>query len=149
MTTNLKKVLLNNIGLKLLALILAFVTWFYIGEAAKVAPQKTVLQKIFSPSYYSSKKLYVKPIFVGSISRGYEFSEEKVTVVPEFIVVLGPSSILSEKEFIYTKSIDLSEHTKARTVKAELKSISPSIKLQETSAQVYLPIKKVSKKTKE
>ena len=145
----LKKVLLNNIGLKLLALLLAFVTWFYIGEATKVAPQKTVLQRIFSPAYYSSKKLYIKPIFVGSVPRGYEFVETDVNVMPEFIVVLGPSNILSEKEFIYTKPIDLSEHTKTRTVDIELKSISPSIKLQETNVQVYLPIKKPGKKTKE
>lgn len=145
----LKKVLLNNIGLKLLALLLAFVTWFYIGEATKVASQKTVLQKIFSPAYYSSKKLYIKPIFVGSVPRGYEFTETDVKVMPEFIVVLGPSNILSEKEFIYTNPIDLSEHTKTRSVDIELKSISPSIKLQEANAQVYLPIKKLGKTTKE
>ena len=145
----LNKILLNNIGLKLLALFLAFVTWFYIGEATKVAPQKTVLQKIFSPGYYSSKKLYIKPIFVGSVPRGYKFLETDVKVTPEFIVVLGPSNILSEKEFVYTKAIDLSEHTKNRMLAVELKSISPSIKLQKTNVQVYLPIKKPGKKTKE
>jgi len=146
---NLRKVLSNNIGLKLLALVLAFVTWFYIGEATKLDAQKTVLQKIFSPSYHIAKKLYIKPIFVGSVSPGYEFVAREVKVTPEFIIVLGTPNILSEKEFIYTKSIDLSEHTKARTVPVELKSISPSIKLQETSAQVYLPIKKTGKKTEE
>ncbi|UCD55841.1 MAG: YbbR-like domain-containing protein [Candidatus Omnitrophota bacterium] len=145
----LKKILLNNIGLKLLALFLAFVTWFYIGEASKAVSQKTVLQKIFTSAYYSSKKLYVKPIFVGSVPGGYEFVKRDVNVVPEFIVVLGPSNILSKKEFIYTKAIDLSKHTKSRTIDIELRSISPSIKLQKTNAQVYLPIKKLGKNTKE
>lgn len=140
---HLGKVLLNNIGLKILALFLAFVMWFYIGEATKVTTEKTVLQKIFSRAHYVSKNLYVKPVFAGNVACGHEFAENDVKIMPEFIVVLGPSNILSEKEFIYTESIDLSEYTKARTVDVELKSISPSIRIRKTSVQVYLPIKKI------
>lgn len=138
-----KSALLNNIGLKMLALILAFVTWLYIGEVIEVDSEMTVLQKLLSSSDYISKKLYVKPIFVGAAPAGYKFTESEVKVTPESIVVLGPSNVLSGKEFIYTEPIDLSEHTKRKRLDVELADISPSMKFQKADVQVYLPVEKI------
>jgi len=138
-----RKIFFNNAGLKSLALLLAFVTWFYIGEATKVDSAGTVLQKIFSPTQFITKKLYIKPVFVGSIPSGYEFKKEAVTITPEFYVVVGPSNFLKRTEFIFTKPIDLSEHTRAKTLEVDLESPSRSVKFQKVKAEVYLPVLKV------
>ena len=139
---NIKRSLLNNIGLKMLALLLAFVTWFYIGDATKLDSEKTVLQKLLPISHYTSKKLYIKPVFVGEVPKGFVFLKNDVTVTPEYIMVLGPSKILAKKDVIHTKPINLSEHTKTKTLDVELDRISRLIKFQKTKVELYLPVEK-------
>jgi len=140
-----RRILLNNIGLKALALFLAFITWLYVGEAAKIHSEKTILQRIFASSYYVSKKLYVKPVFVGDMPEGYKFIKTEVKVNPEYIMVLGSAKIMPKKDFIYTKPIDLSEHTISKTIDADLQSVSPQVKLQKTVVEVYIPVQKLEK----
>jgi len=141
-----KNILLNNIGLKLLALLFAFVTWFYVAETTKPQARRTVLQKLFAPAYYVSKRLDVRPVFKGAVPEGYVLVENKVKVIPESMVILGPSNLLAEKEHIYTKPIDLSEHTKTRTVPAELRDLSRSTRMKDVKVEVLLPIEKLPAK---
>jgi hypothetical protein len=137
---------LNNIGLKTLSLILAFITLVYVAETIKTdSGDSTVLQKLFMGSGYITKELAVKPVFLGEVPKGYKFIEEDVRVFPESVVLIGPTRFLSDKKFIYTKPISLSEHTKTKNLNIELESVSRSIKSQEVKAQVFLPIKKTSK----
>lgn len=133
----------------MLALVLAFVTWLYIGEVAKVDTRQTVLQKLLSRVHYVSKKLYVKPNFVGRVPNGYILLEDQVKVEPEFIVVVGPSKMLSKEDFIYTESIDLGEHTKTKSIEVGLQSISRWIRFQKAEVQVYLPVAKNNSKRAE
>lgn len=131
----------NNIGFKLLALFFAFITLVYVGETAKTdSGDSTVLQKLFWRSDVISKKMEIRPIFVGSTLSGYTFIKEEAKVSPESIVVIGPARHLSDKVHIFTKPIDLSEHTKSKTITVSLENISRAIKSQELTVQVYLPI---------
>jgi len=139
----LSKILLNNAGIKFLALVLALVTWIYASEATKMDADKTILQKLLSPSSYITKELTVKPIFVGKVPAGYKFIEEGVKVTPSEIVVAGPAKDLEEREEIYTKSIDLEEYTKTKSVGIGLKSLSRLINFQKITVEVYLPIQKI------
>jgi len=140
----------NNIGLKLLALFLAFVTLIYIGETTeKDSDDRTVLQKLFSRSDYITKKLLVRPIFVGRTPNGYLFQEETVSISPESVLVIGPSRVLGDKEYICTKPIDLGEHTKTKSITVELESIARSIKSQDLQVVVYLPISRNKDKPQE
>lgn len=141
------KVITNNMGLKAIALMLALVTWVYVGEAAKIDGEKTALRRLLSPSDYIAKKLIIKPIFVAGVPVGYEFLANEVKVMPDSIVVVGPSKILSSKEFIYTNPIDLTEHTKTKTIEIGLEDISRSIQFDQTEVQVHLPVRKLSVKT--
>ena len=137
-----RRILLSNVGLKIAALFLAFVTWFYVSDLTEEDPGKTVLQKLFSQTPYMSKKFVIKPIFVGYVPEGYVFKKEDVKVAPETMVVLGPSEILAGKEVIYTVPIDLSEHTKAKMLEVDLANINRSIKIQKTKVQVFIPVEK-------
>lgn len=139
----LRSLFFNNIGLKLLALMLAFITLFYVSEATKTDSQATMLQKVFSRSSYILKELYVKPVFVGNPPDGYEFLEGNVKVAPASVLVIGPARFLSDKEFMFTKPINLGKHTKARMLDVELENVSSSVKSQKTKIQIYLPIEKV------
>ena len=47
-------ILLNNIGFKLLALLLAFITLIYVGETTKTDSEQTVLEKLFKRADYIS-----------------------------------------------------------------------------------------------
>ena len=138
-----KRILLHNVGLKSVALVLALVTWLYVGEATKEDSEQTVLQKLLSTTPYISKKLYIQPVFIGNIPEGYRFLKEGVKVTPESIVVMGPAKLLSDKEKIYTKPIDLSEHTKSKMIDTTLESISRSVKFQRIKVQVYLSVEKL------
>ena len=140
------KIVANNIGLKAIALMLALVTWVYVGEAAKVDGEKTALRRLLAPSDYIAKKLIIKPIFVAGVPVGYEFLSNEVKVIPDSIVVVGPSKVLSNKEFIYTNPIDLTEHTKTKTIEVGLEDISRSIQFDQTEVQVHLPVRKLSTK---
>ena len=138
-----RNIFINNFGLKILSLLLAFITFIYVGEAIKTDLDKTVLQKLFSRPGYISKKLYVKAIFVGELEKGYQLQKDAVKSYPESVMVIGPSKFIASKEYIFTEPIDLSEHTKTKTLDVELANISRSIKSQKTKAQIYLPIKKI------
>ena len=142
-----KNLFLNNIGLKLLALLLAFITLMYVGEATKTDFDRTVLQKLFSGSDYISKRLYIKPVFVGNVPEGYVFRRDETKIFPEAIIVIGPAKFLSGKEAIATSPIDLSEHTKTGTLDVGLESISRSIKSQRTKVQIFLRIEKAKRKS--
>ena len=139
----LKRVLLNNAGIKILALLLALLTWLYVGEATKEISQRTVLQKLFSPSSYITKKLYVKPVFRGEVPEGYIFRESEVTVTPEFLLVMGPSRILAKRELVFTEPIDLPEYTKSKTIDVGLQDVSRAIRFQKMTVRVSLNIQKV------
>ncbi len=138
-----RKILLNNIGLKTLAFVLALVTWFYIGEIIDEDTGKTLAQRFLSSPHFISKKLFILPNFEGEVPSGYKLIQDDIRIEPEYIVVLGPAKILSKKEFIYTKSIDLSEYTKSKTLAVGLESISHAIKVQKTDVNVFIPVKKI------
>jgi len=137
-----RNILTHNIGLKLLALILAFLTLIYVGETEKSDQDKTVLQKLFVRTDYVSKRLEVVPIFAGKAPGGYELLKSAVRVSPESVLVIGPAEFLSDKEAIFTEPIDLSEHTKPKIVSVKLEAISRAIKSQEAKVQVHLAVEK-------
>lgn len=142
-----KRILLNNFAIKILALILAFVTWVYVGEATKEGSDQTVLQRLLSSSSYGSKKLQIKPVFMGDVPEGFRLVKENVKVNPDSILVVAPSRALPKKEFISTDPIDLSEHTISKTVDVELENLSKTIELQKTKVQVFIPVEKIEKET--
>ncbi|MBL7155517.1 MAG: YbbR-like domain-containing protein [Candidatus Omnitrophica bacterium] len=139
-----RKIIFHNVGLKSLSLLLAFITWVYIGEVAKGGEGKTVLQKFLSPISYTAAQLFIKPIFVSEPPEGYKLLEENVKIDPEYLMVAGPANVLAKKEFAYTKPIDLSEHTKSKILDVELENLSRSISFKKVKVQVYLPIEKTA-----
>ena len=138
-----KKWIINNIGLKVLSLILAIATWVYISqELAKLRDEEE--RAIFSMLHYDviSKTLPIQITIVGEVREGYELVAEDIAVEPETCVVIGPENILSEVAFVRTLPIDVSEYTKDAKRQIALAPIASGLTLKDNFVKVNIPIVK-------
>lgn len=141
-----KKFFTENIGLKLIALILAFMLWFYVvSELRKGSEEENqFLDKVFPRQQVAAKKLSIKPIFVGRLRSGYEIAGNKVVTVPDYCIVVGTKDILEKIKFIYTMPVDLGGASKSFTKSVALNPIAPGIYMEETFVEVTVPVEKAA-----
>ena len=141
----------NNLGLKMLSLVLAITTWFYINrELAKMKNEEE--RAIFSLINYevTSKRLPVNLTLVGNTQKGYEIATDKITLEPETCVVIGPKKILSDISYVRTLPIDISEYTKDIAKEVPLAPIAEGISLKDYMVKIHIPIiKKVEEESVE
>ena len=138
-----KKWITNNLGLKILSLVLAMATWFYVNsELTKLKNEEG--RAIVSMLRYKiiSKKLPIQLTIVGEIRKGYKLTIDDITVDPETIVVVGPENILREVNSARTMPLDIGEYTKDVIKQIELAPIAKGIALKDSIVKVYLPILK-------
>ncbi|MBN1871933.1 MAG: YbbR-like domain-containing protein [Candidatus Omnitrophica bacterium] len=131
----------NNFGLKLLSLILAIATWFYINR--ELTKKKDEEEKaIFSMLNYEvvSKKLPIQLTLVGKTQAGYEIATNRITLDPDTVVVIGPKNILSDVAYARTMPIDISEHIKDIVKEIPLAPIAEGISLKNYIVKVNIPI---------
>ena len=104
----------NNIGLKLLALLLAVVTWAYIvaelqeGEVA----ERAALQSILPPYRLVSKKVPIKLSMIGEPKTGYVVAYDKIVIRPNEFLIVGPKSIIDPLTSIDTEPVDITGYSK-------------------------------------
>ncbi|MEA3305720.1 MAG: hypothetical protein U9R52_02785 [Candidatus Omnitrophota bacterium] len=136
-----KKWITNNIGLKILSLILAMATWYYIAwELEKIRDEEEM--SIFSMLHYDviSKKLPIQLALVGDAIKGYEIITDGITIDPRFCVVIGPKRILGNIDSARTMPLDISEHTKDVDKQLSLAPIAKGIILKDDFVKVHIPI---------
>lgn len=140
-----KKFFLNNIGLKLIALVLAVITWIYIvGELDKGTPEdRAALEKLL-PYRMTAKIFPIQLNLTGESKEGYEILTDSVTITPRDVMVVGPRSLLSRVAFIKTEPIDISEHTKSISEDVSLMPLAKGLSIKEKFVSVKIPIKKIA-----
>jgi len=140
----LKNVFINNMLVKLLALILALFTWSYIGgQLYRESIKKD--QKTAPIIEVSGEKLIVKtlPIYVnikGEPANRYRVTLDRITVNPSHSVVVGSKESLEGLKHIPTKPISI---TNAKsTVRKDLYLASiPGCKIgYEGKVRVVVPV---------
>lgn len=139
-----KKWITNNLGLKVLSLILAITTWYYIAwELAKTKYEEE--EAIFSILHYDviSKKLPIQLSLVGDLEEGYEIITNDVRIDPQFCVVIGPKRILENIDSTRTVPLNISEHTKDIDTQLSLAPIAKGINLKDYFVKVHIPIVKI------
>jgi len=144
------KWLLNNFGLKILALILAVITWAYVVvEMSKGTEEETeVLYNIF-PFRIIAKSISLKANIIGEPVSGYKVITSKVALTPSQILVIGPKSVVEDLIYLQTEPIDIREYTKPLAVKVHLAPIG-KLSIPYTEAiEVFIPIEKIEKDDKE
>lgn len=144
---SMKNVILNNWGLKFLALFLAVVTWLYIVvELDKGATEEMeALQGALSSHRMVSKSVPINLKLEGVPSKGYEVQHDKIGIEPSVCVMLGPRSYLKRLLSVDTYPIDVTGHTK--TIVKDISIISPfeGIDIKEKFVTVTIPIVKIAK----
>ncbi len=138
------KWIINNIGLKILSLILAVITWFYINyELTKMRVEEE--KAIISMLQYDvvSKRLPIQLTIVGKMREGYMLLKDNITIEPESYVVIGPEKILEDVAVVKTLPVDITEYTKDVTKQIGLAPIARGIKLDDEFVKIYIPIIKI------
>lgn len=138
-----KNIILNNLGLKLLALFLAVLTWFYIvEELQKGAIEESEALKSIFPYRIVSKQLPIKLNLTGEPEAGYRMLKDKITLDPSSCVIIGPKSFLKKVSSIETQPISISGDVK--TIIKDISIIPPikGISIKEKFVTVTIPIEK-------
>ncbi|MFC1576717.1 CdaR family protein [Candidatus Omnitrophota bacterium] len=140
----LKKFVSENLLLKILSLVIAVAAWIYIvGELGKGAlEQQKFLEKIFPTYGMMAKNLSVRPRLVGNPRRRYRVAEDKILVVPEDCIVVGPKRTIKDIDAIYTIPIDVSNASESFTKSVPIKPIASGVYFEETVVMVTIPIEK-------
>lgn len=141
---SLKKAITENIGLKITALVLALVLWFYVvNELNKGSEEeKQFLNKVLPSEGVVAKKLTIRPVFIGAPKFGYTIDPKKAVIVPEYCIVVGPKELLARMRFAYTMPIDVRGISKVFTKSVPLNPIAPGIFMEETLVQVTVPVER-------
>lgn len=138
------KIFTKNAGLKLIALILALVLWFYVVNELNKGSEvdKQFLNKVLPSDGVMAKKLVIKPIFIGTPRSGFKINSNKTVVIPEYCIVVGQKDLLSRTRFAYTMPIDVRGISKPFTKSVPLNPIAPGIFMEETLVQVTVPVER-------
>ena len=138
-----KTLVMNNVGLKLLALALAIVTWFYInGELNRLALEESMGIKGGVPYRIAAKTLPVVVDIRGRVIEGYRIDRDRIMVTPQVCNVIGVKRLLDKIDVIKTIPVYVEEYTKTATVRVSLESPAKGIKLVDRYASVVIPIEK-------
>ena len=140
---NLGKFLLNNFMAKVIALILAISTWFYVYDLIKndsYIQKKQTAEDVIAQYKFIVKEVPVRPVFVGKTPEGYVVSFDKVKVLPEEISVFGPKEIVEGLDYLNTEKINLDEYTRSVRLRLGLKSNIRFLKMKDKVVDVYLPV---------
>jgi YbbR domain-containing protein len=134
----------KNAGLKITALVLALLLWFYVVNELNKGSEtdRQFLSKVLPSDGVVAKKLSIKPILVGVPRQGYMIDVRRVVIVPEYCIVVGKKDLLSRTRFTYTMPIDVGGVSKPFTKSVPLSPIAPGIYMEETLVQVTVPVER-------
>ncbi|HNX90457.1 MAG TPA: YbbR-like domain-containing protein [Candidatus Omnitrophota bacterium] len=138
--------LTNNIWAKIVSLIFAIITWFYILDIMDhevYAPKKEGIENLFTRYHFIVKEVPVRPSFAGTSPEGYRVVSEKIKMVPSTISILGPELVLDKINELRTDKIDLSGHTRSVTLRLGVHSNSKFLRLNDRFVDVFLPVEKL------
>ena len=140
----------NNFWPKVISLILAIATWFYVFDLVNVdsfSQRTESAEDAFARFKLVVKEVPVKPVFVGRSPAGYRVMFDKVVIAPSKISIFGPEEILENVSELSTDKINLGEYTRSSKLNLGLHSDSKALNVDNKVVDVYLPVE-VTDKTK-
>ena len=143
----LMKNIFHNAWPKLLALVLAIATWFYVFDLVNSDSQrKETVAEILSRTNFIVKEVKVKPVFTGKTPNGYMVVFDEVKIRPATVAIFGPEVIVNKVTELRTDRIDLGEYTRSVTLKLGVHSNVKSLSLDDKVVEVVLPVYPLLKK---
>lgn len=139
--------LFNNIGLKILAIFLAFMTWLYIASELTrgTMGEKTALMQIY-PYKVSAKKIPIRLNIVGNVPAGFEVENDKIELNPNTCILIGPKQVIEDIKEVTTETVNVSEYTRTFKKELSLLPIGKNIILEGQFTELTLPIRKAPEK---
>lgn len=129
--------------LKILALVFALSTYFYIHNEIDSAEQTAP-----DPSYklikLTAREMPVKVRLATAPPKGYRIPKDSLTATPARVVVIGPEALFEDGSEAETAFVDVSEYTKTSTKRIPLESVA-GIHLANNSylVDVTVPVEKI------
>ena len=138
------KLLKGSAWIKIMALIVAIPTYFYIRNEIAKTEQKNVTDPSYKLIKLTAKSLPVKVRLETSPPEGYRIVDDQVSASPDHIVVIGPEALLESAQTAETGIVDVSESTKTITKKIAIESVS-GIHLpgQSYTVDITVPVEKI------
>jgi len=143
-------VIFNNFLAKIVSLILAALTWFYVFDlinSDSFLQKKESVEDVFSRYKFVVKEVPVKPVFTGKVREGYRINFESVTIEPSKIAVFGPEEAIEGVKELRTDKINLGEYTKSTTLRLGFDSDTKFLKIKNNAVTVYLPVEVIKHET--
>ena len=143
---SINKIIFNNLWLKILALMLAIATWFYVFDVVNTDSHLKKLEtdeEIFSRYTFSVKEVPVKPVFTGKTPEGYRVIFENLKIDPPTIHVFGPEKVLDDVEELKTERINLGEYTRSVHLQLGIVSEVKFLQFDEKLIDVYIPVETI------
>jgi len=133
--------ILHNFLPKILALVLAVATWFYVFDLVNSDSQrKETIADILSRTNFIVKEVPVKPVFIGKTPAGFKTVFDDIKVKPASVAIFGPEIIVSKVVELKTDRIDLAEYTRSVTLRLSVHSNVKSLQLDGKVVEVILPV---------
>ncbi len=146
-----KRIITNNFWAKVVTLVFAIATWFYVFDLMNSDPyvyRRDNSEQMMSNFNFDLKEVPIKPVFYGKPPRGYKVEFDKVKVEPEKMTIFGPKEALDKVDELRTDRIDLREYTASVQLKLGISSDVKYINLKNTIVDVYLPVESTSSSSK-
>lgn len=114
----------KNFWLKVIAIILAVITWFYVDRAIKHTSGEERLPFWVGYAHGNMmKRVKIKPVISGNPAEGYVIRRDKVTVKPAYTFIIGPKRDVERVLFLKTVEIDITGQNKTYAVTIPLESL--------------------------
>jgi YbbR domain-containing protein len=133
--------------LKLAALVVALITYFYIHNEIYNVEKNNITDPSYKLIKLTAKNLPVKTRLESTPPDGYRIIEDRVTVSPAQVVVIGPEALLENAWNAETAIVDISENTKTISKKIPIESVAGiHVVGQPYNVEVSVPIEKIPEK---
>jgi len=110
--------------LKVIALLVALLTYSYIQNELKGSQHEAVVDPSYKLIKLTAKNLPVRVRFETAPPEGYRVREDQVLVTPPEVTAIGPEAMLEEVVYAETSVVDVSEYTKTVTKQVPLESVA-------------------------
>ena len=139
--------LIDNLGIKLTALFLALICWFFVfGEINKMLPEKNQEHRVLTSGRLITKQIPVQIVLEGEPSEGFKVERSKILFNPSFCLVVGEKDILENISYIRTLPINISGRSKSFNEVVKLEAFSKEAGQKDMTVEVIIPIEKAVKR---
>ncbi|MBU0684212.1 MAG: YbbR-like domain-containing protein [Candidatus Omnitrophota bacterium] len=136
-------IIFNNFWPKIISLVLAVATWFYVFDlinSESFGQKKESAEDVFSRYKFIVKEVPVKPVFTGKVREGYKVDFNAVKIEPEKIAVFGPEEILAGVKELRTDKINLGEYTRSTNLRLGFNSDTKFLRIKSNAVNLHLPV---------